>query len=279
MSMENSIKNISRNAFLVQKNKKFISQNVDIIFHGLKHEFIEKILDQDYIEPKTYQRYWKDGFRRKENWNDYEDSYWKSGWSMTRDINVALNFGSIVFAFDKNKIKQHFKVEPFAWNYHFSDEYAININHKKEREEFVVSEYTEISIGLIEKRKKELEEKILPAMYEEYKKMAKETTEDKKARKKYKELIKKEEEFLISKSNTLLDIPRGKKLNLSENMLGFYLDDFTCAIFDGRYDGKIKIEELKFFNELKKHPKFLGLLNQEKLLEHFSEINVRKIKI
>ena len=40
MSMKNSIKNISRNALLVQKNKKFISQNVDIIFHGLKYEFI-----------------------------------------------------------------------------------------------------------------------------------------------------------------------------------------------------------------------------------------------
>lgn len=280
MATENSVKNITKNISLVNKvNNNFISQGVDVVFYGLKFEFIKNALELDYLEAKTYQRYWKDGLRRKENHDGYEDSYWKSGWSMTRDLSIALDAGAIVFVFDKNKIKNHFKVEPFAWNYHFSDKYKRTIHHKKELEEFVVSEYTDISIGKIERRKKDLEETILPNMYQIYKSMPKETTEDKKARKKYKELIKKEEEFLLIKTHTLLDKPSGRNLSISDNMLGFYLNDFNCSIYDGRYDGKIHMEQMKFINQLKKHSKYLGLLNQQKLLEHLEKENNKVLKI
>lgn len=274
MAKENSVTNNQNNKNIIMRNnKKFIEQGADVIFHGIKFHIIKEVLEKDFLEPRTFHRYWKDGLRRKENWKDYEDSYWKSGWSMTREANVALNFGALVFVFDKNKIKQRNKVEPIAWNFHFSDakDRVREINHKKEAEEFVVSEYTDISLGKIEKRKKEIEEKELPEMYQTYKSLPKETNEEKAVRKKYKEQIKKAEEFLLIKTSKLLDEPIGKNLNISGNCLGFYLDDFTCSIYDGRYDGEIKVENLKVMNELKKHPLFLGMLNENKMFEHFKE--------
>lgn len=93
------------------------------------------------------QRFWADGRRRKEDWPDYQNSFWMKGVSFTRDIHYAMMWGVIVFQIDQRILTQRTKVIPFNWGYHIKDysgEYPgiKPQNHKREREEYAVVKKT-----------------------------------------------------------------------------------------------------------------------------------------
>lgn len=244
---------------LYEDNKKFIKKGIVPIYHGIDYEHIGKIFSTQELEPRNTQRYWSDGLIRKENWDNYNDSYWSFGWALTRSASVALEFGALVMVFDRNKLANNFKLIPSAWNYHFNDEYERKINHKKEKEEFMLSKKSMLSKNLIEKEKKDLEENVLPTLYQTYKLLPKTTSKEKRIKKLFKEMIEEKEKKLMLNFSNLLDIPQGKNLDLKKYMIGFYLNNDIVSIYEESNDELIK--------ELKKNPLYLGDLNDNRILK------------
>ena len=259
-NLENNLNNLK---IIVKNQIELNKRGITPLYHGIKYEYINKLLLEDKeLESRTYHRYWSDGLARKEHWDSYEDSCWKFGWACSRDFKIALNFGALICVFDRDKVKKHFSVEPFAWNYHIKKEYNIKSdNHKQEKEEFIVSKKTNICIREIELKKNLIESLILPNMYEIYKKMEKQTPEGKKSRRLYKKEIKEFEKKLLINPNKLLDDPQGRSLNLKDVLIGFYLNDNVCGIYDGRFLNQENENEMGFINKLKNHPLYLGTLN------------------
>lgn len=244
---------------IMELNKRLMSEGKEPIYHGVKFENIKNLFEGGFLESRTYHRYWKDGLRRKENWKDYKESYWKFGWCLSRSYEVAVNFGFLVFVFDRRSLKNEFKIEPLAWNYHFSDNLPTP-KHKKELEEFVVSKKTDICLEDI-KRKKVQIEKELPEMYEQYKKMPALTKEDKLARKNFKEKIKESEKYLLVKEHEVLNQVHGKPLDFNKHMVGFFVNERVLEIYESNVG-----ENKDFIELIKNHPKNLGTLDWEQML-------------
>lgn len=57
---------------------------------------------------------------------------------MTRDIRYALRWKDVTFVLNASKLRNRYKIIPYAWNYHLRDTLNYLPNHKKEREEFVI---------------------------------------------------------------------------------------------------------------------------------------------
>lgn len=106
-----------------------------VLFHSMKLEFAFQALRRDSLEGRTIQRFWSDGRRRKDTDNDYNDSYWFKGLSMTRDVRFAQNWGDVVLKLDRTKIANNYKIVPYNWGYSIPG----NKQHKKEKEDFVVT--------------------------------------------------------------------------------------------------------------------------------------------
>ena len=120
------------NEFLGQPN---------MLYHALDFNKLEKFLKDDIIPGYSYQRYWKDGLMRKDNDPDYNNSNWYKGISTTRDMNFAKEWSHTFIVLDQDKIKQDYKVVPYQWNYSIGADYVKD--HKKEREEFIITGYEE----------------------------------------------------------------------------------------------------------------------------------------
>jgi hypothetical protein len=114
-------------------NLKF---NCPVLFHASKIEHAASNIKRGYSKGRTVQRYWTDGRILKDNHKDYEKSGWLHGWSMTRERNYAGVFGDVVFVFDKNKIKNNFKVKTLSWSYRVSGGSGY---FKREREDYVIA--------------------------------------------------------------------------------------------------------------------------------------------
>ena len=130
---------------------EFLGQS-NLLYHGLDFYKLEIFLREDRIPGYSGQRYWKDGRRRKDNEKDYNESMWYKGISTTRDLNFAKQWGQTIIVFDKDKLKQDYKIVPYQWNYSISADYIKD--HKHEREEFIVTGYADdlypdISFGSI----------------------------------------------------------------------------------------------------------------------------------
>lgn len=121
----------------VLSNKEKIDLNKqDILWHGTTVENAIKVFSEGVFKAFTSQRFWDNGLFLKEDHPDYEKSKFMYGWCMSRDINVSKKFGEILFAFKKEKLKNNFKVKPYAWNFCLVKDDA---HAKQEREEFILS--------------------------------------------------------------------------------------------------------------------------------------------
>ncbi len=121
------------------------------LYHALEYKYAEQAIRDNRLSATSTQRFWPDGRRRKENWVDYQDSFWMKGVSLTRDLRYALRWKDITFVLDSRKLREKVKIIPFAWNYHFDDgedslhsrlSGGLPPDHKREREEYAIVKRT-----------------------------------------------------------------------------------------------------------------------------------------
>lgn len=234
--------------------RKLHKQYKESLWHAMKIENALLAIKDDSLTPYTNHRVWRDGLKRKDNDPQYEDSLWVTGWSLTRDKNFALNWGPIILEFDKEEIKQNFKIMQISWNYSIPN---INANHKKEREEFVLSGGIKMSINDFKKKGEELDE-----LY------------DQLLDKKFDGNITKEEIKQLEMAESYnwqkeWQKPAGKNLPLKKNCIGIYL---SKEKFDDGYYSNENIEEIK------KHKLFKGFLSKDISENTILEIKKRKNK-
>jgi hypothetical protein len=231
------------------KNKIELKENYESLYHGVKLEVAVKIIESDEMKGSTTQRYWQDGKVRKDDDPDYETSKWMKGWSMTRSFDFAFLWSGIVFEFDKNDLKKDFEIKPISWNYTIGRGYEAD--HKKEKEEFVISKRTEMSTSDYERKVEEIQDKY----YEEY-----------KIDKDINKLRKSDINFI-----DLLKKPEGKKIkNVNHLIKSIYLSN---SIVDSY--GK----ENKDIQKILSHPKFKGILEEEEFTIKKEQENKSKLAI
>lgn len=244
-----NIKKIVKHQIELEKN------GITPLYHGVSFQYVNNIFKNGFLECRTPHRYWSDGLRRKDDNEQYEDSYWKVGTCFSRNFEIALNFGGIVFVVDKNKLKQNFKIEPIAWNYHISSKSVRMPNHKKEREEFLIGEKTNICLKKIKEEKDEIM-KEMDSLEDLYFFMPENTEEEKSKKLSMKQHIDKLYDKLSVDPFDLLKEVRGN-IDLDKYMIGFYLNKSILDIY------KNNSEYQKLFDKLKNHEKFFGFLNEE----------------
>tara|TARA_B100000073_G_scaffold348064_1_gene364838 strand:- start:5036 stop:5788 length:753 start_codon:yes stop_codon:yes gene_type:complete len=206
------------------------------LYHGVKLDVAEKIIDNDKMEARTTQRYWEDGKKRKDNDPDYETSKWMKGWSMTRSFDYAFLWSGLVLEFDKADLQKEFKIEPISWNYTIGRINPADIDHKKEREEFIVASRT----GKNTKDYERIAEEIQESAYQEYEK-----TKD----------VDKLRELGELSFIDLLKKPEGKPLlNVNNKIKSIYISNALVEIYS--------LENEKIQKVLN-HPKFKGILKEE----------------
>lgn len=116
------------------------------LYHALQIKKAIEPLRSNSLSGYTKQRFWLDGKRRTDNEADYDSSWWYTGISTTRDKRFAIKWSDIIFEFNREKIKQKYKVIPYAWNYSLKNYYTDSnfspnnyFQHKKEKEDFIVT--------------------------------------------------------------------------------------------------------------------------------------------
>lgn len=215
-----------------------------MLWHGVSIFKVMDILNRGFFEAHTTQRFWTDGIRRKDNDPIYNDSKWMYGWSMSRDLSVSKNFGFVIFAFDRKELQTQFKVKPYCWGFSIKS----GFNHKREKEEFVMSGGVIDSQNYYENRFAELEEQYDNVMDELYSSFTPES--EKEELKKKMSLLEKEMD-----ENNFMDIftkPHGKHLPVSKAK-GFYINSSE--------DYMMEMEDLKpKIQALIDHPMFLGFI-------------------
>lgn len=223
---------------------KSVGGERNIVYHAVKLEFVPQILSERKILGYSYQRYWEDGKRRKDDDPAYDESFYMKGISTTRSLEYAVNWGSVVFILDLDEIKNQKKVVTFAWNFQFGSSASTNrVNPKKEMEEFIVFSKSDRMFTNEENEewKKELEEILSldpdlqddPEYFKEY----------------VKKLIKKRTELCVSD----LKQPSGE-LKLGKALLGVLLVGDTVDIF-GPENSQIK--------HVLSDEKFLGIIDRD----------------
>jgi len=142
----------------------------------------------------------------------------------------------LVLEFDKADLQKEFKIEPISWNYTFGRINPADIDHKKEREEFIVASRT----GKSTKDYEIIAEEMQEAAYQEYEKT--------------KDIDKLREVGEVSFVD-LLKKPEGKPLlNVNNKIKSIYISEVLIEIY-GLENEKIQ----KVLN----HPKFKGILKEE----------------
>lgn len=117
------------------------------LYHGMKYNHLVQALKADKLEGRTSQRFWGDGRRRTEDDPEYRNSYWMKGFSLTRDKKYAMGWSDTCLVLDQELLRQRFSIEPYAWNYHYSGKHGRR-DHKKEREEFLITKKSHDSYQL-----------------------------------------------------------------------------------------------------------------------------------
>ena len=185
---------------------------VGVLWHGLNAERALEVLNQGFIKPHSVQRFWSDGMFYEDHHPSYDSSIWCNGWSMSRELQVAKKFAirGIIFAFNVQAIKQHFKVVPYSWAGAIPN--SSPFSRKKEREEFVLSGGVFQSEAFYEQKAEEIKQEIA------------------NVNKNYKGKEKKEKIKLLEKSlaENSFDhhfyMPHGKEMSL-KNAFGFFISD------------------------------------------------------
>lgn len=116
------------------------------LYHAVQATYAIDALNKNFLDAYTFQRYWPDGKRRKDDDPDYYKSFYYRGVSLTRDIEYALRWNDIVFEFDQNALKTKYKLIPYNWGYSIGKGYKQGPRSKKEREEFLIVSKIEKSL-------------------------------------------------------------------------------------------------------------------------------------
>jgi hypothetical protein len=120
--------------------KKF---DVSPLYHAIKSDRAIMALKENRLGGYSFQRFWEGGKRLKDDQPGYEDSSYLRGISTTRDVEYANNWNDVIFVFDKDKLKQKYKIVPYNWGYSIGKGYKQGARMKKEREEFVITGYND----------------------------------------------------------------------------------------------------------------------------------------
>lgn len=216
---------IKKHIKLIEAIESNLNETVskNLLYHALKVEHAYSQLKENCIIGRTFQRYWPDGIRRKEDDPDYEKSWQLKGISTTRDFDYAKKWGSVVYIFNKDLLAQKYKIIPYSWNFHFdSGDHDIKskFRHKREREEFVV-------FGILKKTFDELEKEWL-------------------------EKMDNDDDFGINKIDYVIRHEKGKLDNLSKYLEGIMVDKGTIDIYQ---DYEPTLAMIQFIMD---HPKFKG---------------------
>lgn len=214
--------------------------NKNFLFHAIKEQYAQEVLERGSILGYTTHRYWDNGKRYKDNQPEYEENYWMKGVSLTRSLDFAINWGVVVLVFNRDEIAKNYQLENYNWGNHLAQGSG---NIKKETEEFLVlskkdktyrnrdnsefmKEYREALEGL---------KNVHPDEIEEYKS--------------YIETLEKD----IDKIN-IQDIkkPEGE-FNFSKSLVGIIVSLSSVEIF-GLNNPMIQT--------IINHPKFLGILDR-----------------
>lgn len=235
-------------------DRKLHRQYKESLWHAMSIENALSAINDGALTPHTSHRVWRDGVKRKDNHPEYEDSLWATGWSLTRDKNFALKWGPIILEFDKQEIKNNFKIMQISWNYTIP---KINTDHKKEREEFVLSGAIKQSTNFYKQRGEAFD-----AEYDELydKKLDGKITVEEQRRL---EIAEKYNWFEEWKS------PVGKKLPLERNCIGIYLskEKFDTGLFNDD------------IQKIKDHKLFKGFLSSNIIENSINEVKKRKSKL
>lgn len=108
------------------------------LYHALDTKYAVTALDNNKLDAYTFQRFWEDGRRYKDDHPNYKNSFYYRGLSLTRDINYAKKFNTIIFEFDQEKLKQKYTLIPYNWGFSIGRGYEQKERVKKEREEFLI---------------------------------------------------------------------------------------------------------------------------------------------
>src|SRR6056297_2059446 len=118
-------------------------KNIPLLFHAIEENRAKKALTENKLGGYSNQKIWDGGKRLKDDDDRYNDSSYLRGISTTRDISYAANMNSIIFVFDKNKLKNKYKIVPYNWGYSIGRGYNQGARSKKEREEFIITGYND----------------------------------------------------------------------------------------------------------------------------------------
>ena len=124
---------------LITEFNNFLKYHYQPLYHALTGERAYKFLTENKIPGYSFQRYWKDGKLRKDNEEDYETSYFYKGISTTRDLDFAKSWKDIIFVLNQDELRKKYKIVPYQWNATIGADYIKD--HKKEKEEFVITGY------------------------------------------------------------------------------------------------------------------------------------------
>lgn len=109
------------------------------LYHAIKTSYATKALQKDSLACHGFQRTWPGGKRLKDDEPGYYQSWWMRGISLTRDLNFAKNWESVVFVFDQDKLMTRYRIVPYNWGYSIGRGHVQGSNAKREREEFLVT--------------------------------------------------------------------------------------------------------------------------------------------
>lgn len=205
------------------------------LWHGMDILHFLSALSDGCLTGRTTQRYWKNGRTYFDDEQEYESSFFMKGWSTTRDRNYAFGWGDVVLLLDEDAIKRDFKVKPYSW----ASTMRNAQNLKKEREEFVIAEYLNLTFDGI----KELFEKTIDDFDNQGKK-------------------KEAYDFLhdVCGGEGFIGLwrqPAKKTISIDKYVKGFFLRSDP-------YTDTMKAQ----FEELVSHPMFLGFYSKSKAREN-----------
>lgn len=118
--------------------KKLSNLGVPLLYHAIKSDRAIIALNDNKLGGYSYQRIWGDGKRLKEDSPEYKNSDYLRGISTSRDIEYCAKWNDIIFVFDKEKIKNKYKILPYNWGFHIGNGYRQR-SIKREREEFIIT--------------------------------------------------------------------------------------------------------------------------------------------
>lgn len=119
--------------------KKIKDLGILTLYHSITPERAIKALNENKLGGYTQQRTWAGGKRLKDDQTGYYESDYIRGLSTSRDIEYCAGWNNVVFIFDRDKIKNKYKILPYNWGYSIGGGYNQGSRVKREREEFIIT--------------------------------------------------------------------------------------------------------------------------------------------